>query len=96
MGMRIVAYAFDGIAKVQCRKCKVEHEVAFDGTDLDSSIENAIERGMAEGGWDSLNRVCPNCYDEYEEVDEDAEMDDDFDEEDYDIDLDEDDYDGEE
>jgi len=94
--MKKEEFCFDGTAKVKCRKCKTLHEVAFDGTDLDSSIENAIERGMAEGGWDLHNRICHNCYDEYEEVDENAEIDDDFDEDDYDMELDENDFDEEE
>jgi hypothetical protein len=96
--MKKEEYCFDGTAKVLCRKCKVLHEVAFDGTDLDTCVEDAIERGMNEAGWETVNHLCPNCWDEYEESDEaedgpdidfeyDMELDDDFD--DYDDNLDE-------
>lgn len=92
--MKKEEYCFDGTAKITCRKCRTTHEVAFDGTDLDSSIEDAIERGMCEAGWDANNRLCPNCYEEFEEVNgDDEEFDEDVYEEelnnDYDDDFDE-------
>jgi hypothetical protein len=86
--MKKEEYCFDGTAKVMCRKCKTLHEVAFDGTDLDSCVEEAIERGMNEAGWESNNRLCPNCWEEFEGTDEDAEID-----PDYDVELDDSDYD---
>jgi hypothetical protein len=62
--------------------------VAFDGTDLDCGIEEALERGMNDAGWDAPNHICPNCYEEFAETDEDTEID-----PDYDIELDDSDYD---
>lgn len=89
--MKKEEFCFDGTAKMRCRKCRTLHEVAFDGTDLDSGIEEAIERGMFEAGWDANNHLCPNCYEEFEGTEEDAidpdydvELDDDYDDDFYD------------
>jgi hypothetical protein len=60
--MRLDAYQFDGIGNVRCRKCKTVHEVAFDGTDLDT-IEEAIDSALVEAGWDVYSGLCSNCYD---------------------------------
>ena len=85
--MKKEEYCFDGTAKVYCKKCKTLHEVAFDGTDLDCGVEEAIERGMSETGWDAVNHICPNCWEEFEGTDEDDSID-----PEYDIELDEDEY----
>lgn len=82
--MKKEEYCFDGTANIICRKCRTIHEVAFDGTDLDSSVEDAIERGMNEAGWDANNHFCPNCYEEFEEVEG---CEEDFDEERYEEEL---------
>ena len=90
--MKKEEYCFDGTAKVYCKKCKTLHEVAFDGTDLDCGVEEAIERGMSEAGWDGVNHICPNCWEEFEEEDAPNDEDEEIDPE-YDVELDDNDYD---
>jgi len=88
-------FCFDGTAKVMCRKCKTLHEVAFDGTDLDTCVEDAIERGMNDAGWEVNTHLCPNCWEEFAETNEEDE--DEGTDPDYDVELDEEDpYDYEE
>jgi hypothetical protein len=82
-------FCFDGTAKVMCRKCKTLHEVAFDGTDLDTCVEDAIERGMNDAGWEVSDRLCPNCWEEFAETNEDVDEEDD----EYDVELDDSEYD---
>lgn len=77
--MKKEEFCYDGTAKIFCRKCRTLHEVAFDGTDEDLGVEESIERGMDEAGWDSANRLCPNCWEEFEESEEDKGLDPDYD-----------------
>jgi len=61
--MQVDCYSFDGLASIRCNKCRTVHQVAFDGTDLDT-VEDAIKNGLEESGWDSSGTICSSCNDQ--------------------------------
>jgi hypothetical protein len=64
--MKVEGCTFDGIANIRCTKCGTIHNVSFDGGDLDT-LDEAIERGAEEDGWEVYEAVCPNCFDSFSE-----------------------------